>query len=150
MRTGGLPKLLPRAKRRPLSRGEMMGRIRSTNTRPEMLARAAVHSSGRRFRIHVRTLPGKPDLSNRTRKWAIFVHGCFWHSHARCTLASKPRTNQSYWIPKLRSNKARDRAKMRALRAAGYRVLVLWECDVRQDSRLKAILSAFFARVDSR
>lgn len=141
-----LPKLPPRRERKPLTRPEMMGRIRSENTRPEILARAAVHASGMRFRIHVATLPGKPDLANKTRKWAIFIHGCFWHSHAGCALASKPKSNRSYWIRKLQGNKARDRVKLRALRAAGYRVLVVWECDARDGSRMRDALTAFFDR----
>ena len=141
-----VPKLPPRRKRRPLTRPEMMGRIRSENTRPEILARAAVHASGMRFRIHVATLPGKPDLANKRRTWAIFVHGCFWHSHAGCALASKPKSNRSYWIRKLRGNKARDRVKLRALRAAGYRVLVVWECEARDGSRMRDALNAFFDR----
>lgn len=141
-----VPKLPPRQKREPLTRPEMMARIRSANTRPELLARAAVHASGMRFRIHVATLPGRPDLANKARQWAIFVHGCFWHSHAGCALASKPKPNQSYWMRKLQGNKARDRIKLRALRAGGYRVLVVWECDARDGVRMRDALRAFFDR----
>jgi DNA mismatch endonuclease (patch repair protein) len=123
----------------------MMGRIRSKDTRPEILARAAVQALGLRFRTHVTTLPGKPDLANKTHKWAIFVHGCFWHGHAGCTLASKPKSNKSYWGPKIQGNRARDRARIASLRAAGYRVLVLWECDARQGIRMTNSIKAFFA-----
>ena len=137
-------KLPPRRKRKALTRSEMMARIRSENTRPEILTRAAVHAIGMRFRIHVTTLPGKPDLANKTQKWAIFVHGCFWHSHAGCALASKPKTNRSYWTQKLRGNRDRDRAKVAALRAVGYRVLVVWECDARDGFKMKDALKAFF------
>ena len=73
-----------------------------------------------------------------------FIHGCFWHSHGGCALASKPKSNRSYWIRKLQGNKARDSVKLRALRAAGYRVLVVWECDVRDGSRMRDALNAFF------
>ncbi|MBI3493487.1 MAG: DNA mismatch endonuclease Vsr, partial [Acidobacteria bacterium] len=135
-----IAKLPPRRNREPLTRPEMMARIQSANTRPEMLARSAVHASGRRFRIHVATLPGKPDLANKARKWAIFVQGCFWHSHAGCALASKPKSNRSYWIRKLQRNQGRDRIKIRALRAAGYRVRVVWECDARDGSRRRDAL----------
>jgi DNA mismatch endonuclease (patch repair protein) len=124
----------------------MMSRIRSTDTRPEVLTRAAVRALGMRFRNHVESLPGKPDLANKKRTWAIFVHGCFWHSHARCRLASKPKSNTSYWAPKLRGNKRRDDRKIAQLRAAGYRVLVIWECDVRKKGRLEMAVARFFRR----
>jgi DNA mismatch endonuclease (patch repair protein) len=141
-----VPKLLPRRKRAPLSRSEMMGRIRSQNTRPEILTRAAVHAWGLRFRKHVASLPGKPDLANKARRWAIFVHGCFWHSHRGCNLASQPKSNKGYWTQKLRRNRERDAEKIAALRALGFRVLVIWECDVRNGLRLEKILRQFFER----
>jgi DNA mismatch endonuclease (patch repair protein) len=121
-----------------------MARIRSKDTRPEILARAAVHALGVHFRTHVTSLPGKPDLANKARRWAIFVHGCFWHSHTGCALASKPRTNKSYWTPKLQGYMTRDRARIRGLRAAGYRVLIVWECDARDGSRMRDALKRFF------
>jgi DNA mismatch endonuclease (patch repair protein) len=139
-----LPKILPRRKRLPLTRSQMMARIRSENTRPEILTRAAVHALGLRFRKHVSCLPGKPDIANRTRKWAIYVHGCFWHSHRGCKLASAPKSNRQYWGQKLRRNQARDADKISALRALGFKVLVVWECDVRDGSRLKHTLEEFF------
>jgi len=123
----------------------MMARIRSKNTQPEVLTRSAVQALGLRFRNNVDDLPGKPDLANKTRKWAIFVHGCFWHSHAGCRLASSPKSNTGYWTEKLTRNKARDVDKIAALDAKGFRVLVVWECDVRDGVRLKHALGAFFA-----
>jgi DNA mismatch endonuclease Vsr len=90
-----VPKILPRRKRQPLTRSQVMARIRSENTRPEILTRSAVHALGIRFRKHVSSLPGKPDLSNMKRKWAIFVHGCFWHAHEGCKLAFRPQVQQS-------------------------------------------------------
>jgi DNA mismatch endonuclease (patch repair protein) len=113
----------------------MMARIRSKNTKPEVLTRSAVQALGLRFRTHVDDLPGKPDLANKTRKWAIFVHGCFWHSHAGCRLASSPKSNTGYWTDKLARNRARDVDKIAALEARGFRVLVVWECDVRDGVR---------------
>lgn len=127
----------------------MMARIRWKSTKPEMLTRSAVQALGLRFRNHVDDLPGKPDLANKTRKWAIFVHGCFWHSHAGCRLASSPKSNTSYWTEKLASNKARDAAKIAALEAKGFRVLVIWECDVRDGARLKNALARFFVGAPS-
>jgi DNA mismatch endonuclease (patch repair protein) len=141
---GAIPKILPRRKRAPLTRSEMMARIRSEDTRPEVLTRAAVYALGLRFRKHVGSLPGKPDLANKRRKWAIFVHGCFWHSHHGCKLASDPKSNRGYWAEKLKRNQARDAEKVGALRALGFNVLVVWECDVRDGSRLKKALHEFF------
>src|ERR1700682_1666995 len=97
-----VPALPPRRKRQPVTRSQMTGRLRSQKPRPEILTRAAVHALGIRFRNHVSSLPGKPDLANKTRKWAIFVHGCFWHSHRGCKLASDPKSNKGYWGEKLR------------------------------------------------
>jgi DNA mismatch endonuclease (patch repair protein) len=133
-----------RRMRKPLTRSQIMGRIRSRDTRPEILARGAVHALGVRFRNHVADLPGKPDLANKTRRWAIFVHGCFWHSHSNCRLASSPKTNTGYWTEKLARNRARDAVKISALKAQGFRVLVIWECDVRDGVRLNQALDAFF------
>jgi DNA mismatch endonuclease, patch repair protein len=139
-----LPKILPRRKRLPLTRSQMMARIRSHDTKPEVLTRAAVHALGIRFRKHVSSLPGKPDLGNKTAKWAIFVHGCFWHSHRGCKLASDPKSNRRYWVDKLRRNRTRDAAKIAALRADGFRVLVVWECHVRDGTKLQRELQHFF------
>lgn len=139
-----LPKIAQRRKRPPLTRSQIMARIRSQDTRPEVITRAAVHALGVRFRKHVAVLPGKPDLANRKHKWAIFVHGCFWHSHESCRLASDPKSNRAYWQPKLRRNRERDVAKIAALRALGFKVLVVWECDVRDGSRFKKALLKFF------
>jgi DNA mismatch endonuclease (patch repair protein) len=100
---------------------------------------------GLRFRNHVDDLPGKPDLANKSRRWAIFVHGCFWHSHPGCRLASSPKSNTGYWTDKLARNKARDADKIAALEAQGFRVLIVWECDVRNGERLREALAAFFS-----
>ena len=139
-----VPKIAPRAKREPLTRSQMMSRIRSQNTRPEVLTRAVVHGMGLRFRNHVTDLPGKPDLANKKAKWAVFVHGCFWHSHESCKLASSPKTNTGYWAKKLAGNRRRDAEKIAALRADGFRVLIVWECEVRGGAQLKRALEAFF------
>jgi DNA mismatch endonuclease (patch repair protein) len=124
-----------------------MARIRSKNTKPEVATRSAVRALGRYFRNHVDDLPGNPDLANKSHKWAIFVHGCFWHSHAGCRLASWPKSNTGYWIEKLARNKARDADKIAALKAKGFHVLVIWECEVRDGARLKHALEIFFAAV---
>lgn len=145
MRTS-VPKILPRRKRQPLTRSEMMARIRSRDTCPEVQTRAAVHALRLRFRNHVANLPGKPDLANKKRRWAIFVHGCFWHSHRECKLASVPKSNTAYWTEKLNRNQVRDAQKIAALRARGFRVLIIWECEVRDSVRLGCALEQFFPR----
>ena len=142
-----LRRIAPRRLRPPLTRSEMMGRVRSKDTKPEVKTRSAVHALGRRFRIHVADLPGKRDLANKARRWAIFVHGCFWHSHENCRLASKPRSNTDYWSVKLARNRERDAIHQQALHDLGYGVLVVWECDTRDDAKLREVLAAFLGRL---
>jgi DNA mismatch endonuclease (patch repair protein) len=98
--------------------------------------------AGLRFRIHARDLPGRPDLVNRRKRWAVFVHGCFWHSHEGCKLASTPRSNAAYWQPKLEANTARDQDHYRALQERGFQVFIIWECETRHPERLKSAVSA--------
>jgi DNA mismatch endonuclease, patch repair protein len=143
-----IPKLAPRRQRSPLSRSEMMSRIRARDTSPETRVRSAVHALGRRFRKNVASLPGKPDLANQSKRWAIFVHGCFWHGHDGCKLASRPKTNREYWTPKLQRNKARDAAGIAALKANEFKVLVLWECQVRAGATQRT-LEQFFRGLDA-
>jgi DNA mismatch endonuclease (patch repair protein) len=138
-----LRKLLPRHKRAPLSRGEAMSRIRSYGTAPERVVRQILSRSGTKYRMNVRDLPGRPDFANKTRKFAIFVHGCFWHSHENCALASDPKSNRSYWQPKLERTKARDLANVQRLEELGYRVLVIWECSSRRPERAAEQIADF-------
>ncbi len=145
-----LRKIAPRRLREPLTRSEMMARVRSKDTKPEVKARSAVHALEQHFRVHVSDLPGKPDLANKAHRWAIFVHGCFWHSHKNCQLASKPRTNIGYWSEKLARNRARDAVHEQALRERGFNVLILWECDTRNDAKLRAVLEGFFQGFQTR
>lgn len=139
-----LPRLAPRGKRAALTRSEMMRRIRSKDTKPERLVRSAVHALGIRFRNDVRQLPARPDLANRSKKWAILVHGCFWHGHAGCRLASTPRSNTGYWDAKLSRNRQRDASNIQQLNNMGYRLLVIWECEAKNSTKLELALSAFF------
>lgn len=143
-------KIAPRRLRGPLTRSQMMGRIRSKNTLPEIRTRSVVHARGVRFRVHVADLPGTPDLANKTRRWAIFVHGCFWHSHEGCQLASKPRSNPGYWSEKLARNRGRDTLHQEALRDLGYEVLIVWECETRNEGRLREAIAAFFSGLPSK
>lgn len=100
-------------------------------TKPEATVAKALQHFGFRFRRHVDTLPGKPDLVNGAHRVAIFVHGCFWHHHTGCKYATLPKANRRFWVEKLAGNKKRDRRKTRALRELGYRVLTVWECQTR-------------------
>lgn len=123
----------------------MMARISSRDTKPELFVRAAVSRLGHRYRVDVRGLPGAPDMANRTGQWAIYVHGCFWHQHPGCSLASSPKSNRAYWSAKLSSNVRRDASNLALLKSMGFRVLVLWECECRRITPCLRKLQAFFA-----
>jgi DNA mismatch endonuclease (patch repair protein) len=110
-------------------RSEIMSRIRSRDTTPELSVRRAAHAMGLRFRLHRRDLPGNPDLVFPRHKVALFVHGCYWHQHAGCRRSSSPKSRQEYWIPKLAANVARDERSVIALAALGWRAVVVWECE---------------------
>ena len=126
-------------------RSENMRRIRSVGMRPELAVRSLVHGMGYRYRLHASELPAKPDLVFRARSAAVLVHGCFWHQHSRkaCLDGRLPKTNKTYWIPKLKRNVLRDRRNIRKLRRAGWRVLVIWECETNDVSVLKRRLKTF-------
>ena len=112
-----------------------MSRIKGTDTKPELIVRSLVHQMGLRFRLHRKDLPGKPDLVLPRHNKIIFVHGCFWHMH-RCRYGRvKPKTNAEFWQEKREGNVARDRRNLKALRADGWQVLVIWECWVREPEK---------------
>ena len=126
-----------------MDRSENMRRIRSKGMLPELAVRSMVHRMGYRFRLHRKDLPGKPDLVFVSRRKVIFVHGCFWHSHHACKTAHMPKSNADYWGPKLLRNKTRDRKTITTLETAGWRSLVIWECETRTPDRVKKRVSAF-------
>lgn len=105
-----------------------MSRIRGKNTAPEMLVRRLLHRLGFRFRLHRSDLPGKPDIVLPGRRTAIFVHGCFWHSHG-CKIGRPPKTRLEFWTPKLERNVERDRVAELQLREAGWHVITVWQCE---------------------
>ena len=107
-----------------------MKRIRRSSTAPELMLRRWLAERGLRFRVKNGDLPGTPDIANRAKRWAIFVHGCFWHGHEGCTKATIPKRNTDFWIEKIAANKRRDAVKEAQLRAAGFDVHVLWQCEV--------------------
>lgn len=112
----------------PAKRSQMMSGIKGKNSVPEMLVRKALFATGNRFRLHRRDLPGTPDIVMPGRKIAIFVHGCFWHSHERCKYAKTPSTRMEFWAAKLQGNIERDRRVVDQLSDLGWRVLNVWEC----------------------
>jgi DNA mismatch endonuclease Vsr len=112
-------------------RSERMTRIRSKNTKPELIVRSIVHSLGYRFRLHRRDLAGSPDLVFPSQKKAVFVHGCFWHAHAGCKVANRPKSRRAYWDQKFQRNKRRDIANEAALKDAGWKVETIWECETK-------------------
>jgi len=127
----------------PKRRSELMSKIRGKNTGPELIVRRLVHSLGYRYRLHAKNLPGKPDLTLARHGAVIFVHGCFWHLHSACPSGHLPSTNQAYWTPKLQRNAERDRTNVRKLRRLGWRVLVLWECQLGNAARLEKRIRRF-------
>lgn len=107
-----------------------MSRIQSRHTKPERMVRSILHKEGFRFRLHVRELPGSPDLVLPRYGCVIFVHGCFWHRHKGCRLAYKPKTHTAFWNAKFVANVKRDALVRRQLKQSGWRIIVLWECEI--------------------
>ena len=126
-----------------MRRSENMRRIKSRDTKPEMVVRRAVHGMGYRYRLHSPKLPGKPDLVLARLKKIIDIRGCFWHLHKGCIDCHFPKSRVGYWLPKLKTNKARDQRNTRAWRTRGYGVLVLWECELTNAPRLHSRLRKF-------
>jgi DNA mismatch endonuclease (patch repair protein) len=111
-----------------------MTRILGKNTTPEKLVRSALHRMGFRFRLHVKELPGKPDIVLPKYRTVIFVHGYFWHQHKECKDCTTPTNRRAFWKKKLEGNAARDKRHTKALRKAGWRVMVVWECETEKDN----------------
>jgi DNA mismatch endonuclease (patch repair protein) len=126
-----------------MDRSENMRRIRSKGMRPELAVRRLLHKMGYRFRLHRKDLPGKPDVVLVSRRKVIFVHGCFWHSHPGCKAAHMPKSNLAYWNPKLARNRERDAESIRALSAFGWKSMVIWECETKDEKRLGKRLRLF-------
>lgn len=132
----------------PSERSERMSRVRSKDTKPELAVRKLVHQLGFRYRLHGDRLPGKPDLVFGPRRKVIFVHGCFWHRHPKrgCPLARLPKSRLDFWAPKLEKNRERDKQKQAELRRLGWRVLVIWECELKNTDKLKSRIMDFLNR----
>ena len=126
-------------------RSEIMARIRSRDTVPELAVRSMAHRMGFRFRLHRKGLPGRPDLVFVGRRLAVFVHGCFWHRHCGCTNATMPKTRADFWQRKFDGNVERDRRNCEDLTRLGWKSLVIWECETEDSARLESILDAALA-----
>ena len=127
----------------PEQRSRVMRAVKERDTTPEMIVRRLVHSLGYRYRLHRKDLPGKPDLVFPKLRKIVFVHGCFWHGHGCIRGCRVPKTNTDYWREKIRRNSERDISHMAALKAAGWQVAVLWECELRNSTSLRARLTKF-------
>lgn len=127
----------------PAERSRQMSLVKSKNTGPELAVRRLVFSMGYRYRIHRAKLPGKPDLVFVRLKKAIFVHGCFWHRHLGCKKVTTPATNTQYWLPKFARTVERDQQTLETLHEQGWRTLVIWECELKDEYALADKLKAF-------
>jgi DNA mismatch endonuclease, patch repair protein len=116
------------------TRSRMMARIKSKDTAPEMIVRKGLFARGLRYRLHDNRLPGRPDLIFPKYRAIIQVHGCFWHGHESCNLFKPPSSNESYWTPKIARNRANDERALTQLRELGWRVRVVWECQLKRQS----------------
>jgi len=125
------------------TRSEIMRAIKSMNTSPELYVRRLLHKNGYRYRLHCRDLPGRPDIVFPSRKKIIFIHGCFWHGH-KCARGDRlPKTNREYWRKKISRNNQRDIEHIEALKQEGWRVLVIWECELKKEKLLLDRLAEF-------
>ena len=111
-------------------RSRIMAQVKSKDTKPEMTVRRLLHGLGYRYRLHRKDLPGKPDLVFPSRRKAVFVHGCFWHSHADCKKARLPSSNRDYWQAKLTRNRERDERNVALIEKEGWATIVVWECEL--------------------
>jgi DNA mismatch endonuclease (patch repair protein) len=126
-------------------RSRIMSQIHSRDTRPEVAVRSMVHRLGFRFRLHLRRLPGTPDLVLSRLQSVIFVHGCFWHGHPNCNRGKRPTSNALFWRRKITRNRVRDKKSQLLLRKSGWRVCVVWQCELADKVRLRAKLLDFLS-----
>jgi DNA mismatch endonuclease, patch repair protein len=126
-------------------RSNLMRKVRGKDTKPELIVRRLIHSMGHRYRLHVGNLPGRPDIVFTRKKRIVFVHGCFWHRHSAisCKFARLPKSRQEFWFPKLEANRLRDARNQRVLQRLGWKILVVWECQLGDKERLENKLNRF-------
>lgn len=134
----------------PATRSRMMSGIRGKDTKPELLVRKCLYARGLRFRLHVKDLPGKPDIVFTKYRAVVFVHGCFWHHHAGCKYATMPSSRVDFWANKFSDNVARDQHQSAALEGLGWRVFVIWECELQGSTkRLESLYSEIIKGINS-
>jgi len=124
-------------------RSEIMSRVKCKDTKPEKLVRSMLHRMGYRFRLHVKDLPGKPDIVLPRFRKIILVHGCFWHGHGRCRKGQRPESNKQFWNKKIEKNKHRDRLTRSRLKRLGWKVLIIWECETKDIKGITGKLQQF-------
>lgn len=124
-------------------RSRNMARVKSSDTKPELLVRSLIHQMGFRFSLHRKDLPGRPDIVLTRLRKIVFVNGCFWHGHAGCRRGARPSTNRAFWDKKINSNTVRDAQNLRLLSEQGWQPLVVWECQTRDISSLRKQLCLF-------
>ena len=127
-------------------RSEIMSQIKGSDTSVEIRVRSLLHNLGYRFRLHIGSLPGKPDIVLPEYRSVVFVHGCFWHGHKACGRASIPQTNKEFWTRKIGGNLDRDKRSVRQLRALGWKVLVVWQCQTKNLALLEKRITTFSER----
>lgn len=126
------------------TRSYNMSQIKATNTKPELLVRRFLHASGFRYKLHDRTLPGKPDIVLPKYKTIIFIHGCFWHGHKNCKYFVVPKTRTQWWLDKINCNKANDEKAVKALKKEGWKVITVWECKLKPAKIEKTLSSLLY------
>lgn len=124
----------------PILRSENMSKIRSKHTSPEVSVRKFLSSKGLRYRLHEKSLPGKPDVVFKANKTVIFINGCFWHHHKDCRRSTIPKSNQEYWIPKLERNINNQKNDIKMLRKLSWRIFIIWECEANNERKLEDLL----------
>ena len=117
-----------------------MSRIKSCNTKPEIVVRSLLHNMGYRFRLHRKDLPGKPDIVLPRYKSIIFIHGCFWHRHKECKNTTSPKTKKTFWREKFKANVIRDKKVQEELKSMGWKILIIWECELPDLDRVKKLI----------
>jgi len=126
-------------------RSIIMSRIHGYDTTPELIVRSIVHRMGYRFRVHQDKLPGNPDIVLHKLKKVIFIHGCFWHGHKNCPRSKRPTSNIPFWTNKLDNNLQRDKKKLRELKSLGWKYLIIWQCQIKNNEHLKIKIRRFFS-----
>lgn len=132
----------------PEQRSWNMSRIRSKNTKPEIIVRSMLHRMGLRFRLHDSKLPGNPDIVLAKHRTVIFVHGCFWHRHSGCVYAYTPQSRVEFWEAKFQKNVYNDRENIRVLKELGWHVIIFWECEIKHTEKLSEAIASFL-KVDT-